>query len=77
VPEDYDEPFVTLTGDNGSGVVKAFANDELEAFKRADPHRTPSPHTCYVLCLPIHSCCGFETPVMCRLIAARMTSRLF
>lgn len=49
--EDYDELFVRLTGDNGKGVVKAFADDELAAFSTSDlagvrhPHRNDSPHT--------------------------------
>jgi len=43
-PEDIDEPFVTLAGDNGSGVVKAFANDELAAFSAGVRTPTATPH---------------------------------
>jgi hypothetical protein len=70
--EDYDELFVTLTGDNGSGVVKAFANDELAAFSTSDlagvrtPTVTPH-HTRTMSCaFPPHFSCGFETPALCR-----------
>jgi hypothetical protein len=41
--EDYNELFVTLTGDNGCGVVKAFANDELAAASTSDLPGVRSP----------------------------------
>ena len=81
--EDYDELFVKLTGDNGCGVVKAFANDELAAFSTSDlagvrtPTVTPH-HTRTMSCaFPPHFSCGFETPALCRRRVARMTCRLF
>ena len=80
--EDYNELFVTLTGDNGCGVV-TIANDELAAAStsgpawRALPHRNSSIPTYHVLRHPTRSSCGFETPALCRRCVLCMTHVTF
>ena len=70
--EDYNELFVTLSGDNGCGVVKAFAANELAAFSASNlagvraPTVTPH-HTRTMACaFTLHFSCGIETPALCR-----------